>query len=106
MDWPKCEVCGGEKTIEININYRDPALRHQVHKCSACNGTGERDLTADEAADVLTTCQITFSWVDDGYYLTVWRGSNCIWSNEGAEVNSPTLTRALNAACRAVRSKG
>jgi len=63
MDWPKCEECEGRGTIIDQLcpahDYGDPGYPPaecgfcERKPCPACNGTGERDLTADEAADVL-----------------------------------------------------
>jgi len=48
--WPKCKGCEGTGKFSPAIELGIPV---NTVPCPACNGTGERDLTADEAADVL-----------------------------------------------------
>ena len=46
MEWPKCEECKGTRAVDVG-GYKS------INRCPVCNGTGERELTADEAAEYM-----------------------------------------------------
>jgi hypothetical protein len=120
MDWPKCEECEGEGCRE---HYWDGDKKEWIPDgvCPACNGTGECDLTADEAAEILCEQDKTDGEIwklepdymhdSDDYVVkrteTYWTGETIAgrpqkdfnWITIGL---GETPTAALNAAARAV----
>ncbi len=108
MDWPGiCEECEDGK-IFYN-KFTSNGVKAVWGSCSKCNGTGERDLTADEAAECL--------W-DSGYTWTPRRRYyedkktyriEIDFHSDSAGITGcgigETLPEALNAACRAIKEK-
>ena len=127
MDWPgKCEECNGEKEVPIGYTLSVEVTPYEASQiadgeyikrkvpCGACNGTGERGLTADEAAEYLRV-------YPDGYIMSdpfgvEWDDFNKLWFVFGGQIPSypgnditkggKTLTEALSAAARAVYERG
>jgi len=105
MDWPKCEYCDGKGGQIVQA----PAIPGTPDEdwfitCAFCGGTGERDLTADEAAEYLLE------------FYGEWESELCFYpGNEFpyeldidcdiCGIKGKTLTQALNAAARAVRDR-
>jgi hypothetical protein len=95
MEWPKCEEPGC-------INGQTEHRMGGWQECPACNGTGERELTVDEAANVIWDCgwRITqvFKTVNGRRWVAVEEiyGYGVHFSEDG-----DTLKEAFNAAARA-----
>ena len=122
MEWPKCEYktqrarLRAEFATGQNSDYIFEPVRcikgiltgeysgDAYGCCPACGGTGERDLTADEAAEYLLE------------FYGEWESELCFYpGNEFpyeldidcdiCGIKGKTLTQALNAAARAVRDR-
>jgi len=108
MEWPgKCEKCDGSGKIKtkgtpgLRPYYQSSWVEVEVD-CDLCNGTGERELTVDEAANVIWDCgwRITqvFKTVNGRRWVAVEEiyGYGVHFSEDG-----DTLKEAFNAAARA-----
>ena len=122
MDWPKCEECKGSGKGD----YEDVAKSwwRDDLPCPACNGTGERDLTADEAAEYLISPKNYFIYWEVDYrpddqihdeqserliitFYFVYKARDGFERGKDftVNVNGKSITEALNAACRAIKNK-
>ena len=104
MEWPKCEYCKGEQVLRQSISCEQlgGVESSRYIPCPKCNGTGERELTVDEAANVIWDCgwRITqvFKTVNGRRWIAVEEiyGYGVHFSEDG-----DTLKEAFNAAARA-----
>jgi len=112
MDWPKCKVCKGSgwRILELQEAYTTTVNKKNI-PCGECNGTGERDLTADEAAEYVIKAypEARAIHYDNGWEVVDWDN----WDNNPVTIDGleddkcyPKISEAYNAAARAVRSKG
>ena len=119
MDWPKCEYCDGKGGQIVQA----PAIPGTPDEdwfitCAFCGGTGERPLTADEAAEYIWRAGFFWEpWCENSIIkIKIQRedtggmrlsSAQAFWDKEfvGGIYEGKDLTAALNAAARAVRDR-
>jgi len=106
MDWPKCKKCGGLKTVPALVGNDAGAIGEM--DCLACNGTGERDLTADEAAEYIKPYFQSMICINRRFEIAIWIVTHTELSSDRSlhRFSDEILTVALNAAARAVKERG
>lgn len=115
MDWPKCEKCDGTgkryaylspgDCDDIRRGYRPEP---EKETCYYCHGTGEGELTVDQAAEIIWDCGWRVTEVFKTQDGLRWVGVEEIWGYRcHFSENGKTLEEAFTAAARAVyeRSK-
>ena len=106
MDWPKCEKCEGTGKLRVWSYDKKEWVVITGGPCPECNGTGERDLTEGEAAELIAEyyqcCQIVLEEKIGG----IWCIGVFIMKELKLTAQGSSLKEAFNAAARAVRSKG
>ena len=123
-NWPKCERCEGKAFSYdvINPGGREVwEMGSMQHPCPVCNGTGERDLTVDEAAEYLDANSMRWTFESNitdaaiNYLIQVHlleldvlyiRKGTTKLKREEAVVSEELFKSVLNAAAREVRKVG
>jgi len=124
MDWPKCEYKTETERARLQAKYATGLPSDYIYEskvcengnligwrsgynygpCPACNGTGERDLTADEAYEyIMENAKANCAYLS---YQPRYPNRVGFELTEGIKVGGKALTAALNAAARAVRNRG